>query len=69
MIFISCSDPDSLSQDDARTIRGAMMGLVKLYVVKEITFKELTHLLNFLTAVQNENLVSKLKKKNITKHS
>ena len=44
----------------------ALLGLIKYYVCREITFDELNQILNFVVTVKDENMVSavrKLKKK------
>ena len=47
-----------LSEEDAKTIRVALLGLIKYYVFREITFDELNQILNFVVTVKDENMVS-----------
>ena len=36
----------------------ALLGLIKYYVFREITFDELNQILNFVVTVKDENMVS-----------
>ena len=57
-ICSSSSEVSELNKEDCRTIRGSLFGLIKFYVMKEITFQELSHVISFVTAVKVEELVS-----------
>jgi hypothetical protein len=46
-----------LSSDDTRTVRVSLLGLVKYYIQKEPTFKEVAAILGFLSSVKEEALV------------
>ena len=48
-----------LTEEDAKMIRVSLFGLVKFYIVKEITHEELSSLLNFMLVCLDENMVSK----------
>lgn len=50
-----------MSDEDAKTIRVALLGLIKYYVFREITFEELNQILCFVVTVEDENMVRVLK--------
>ncbi len=56
--YYSRTSECQVSAEDGKTIRVSLLGLVKYYVAKEITFEELNQLLGFIAAVHEENLVS-----------
>ncbi|KAK2169991.1 hypothetical protein LSH36_5g09019 [Paralvinella palmiformis] len=47
-----------LAAEDCQTIRGSLYGLIKFYVLKDITFQELSQIIGFITAVKEEQLIS-----------
>ncbi len=51
------SGEGKLSEEDAKTIRVSLLGLIKYYVFKEITFDELNQILCFVVTVKDENMV------------
>ncbi len=51
------SGEGKLSDEDAKTIRVSLLGLIKYYVFKEITFDELNQILCFVVTVKDENMV------------
>ncbi|CAH1788242.1 unnamed protein product [Owenia fusiformis] len=55
--YYSSIEESDLSQEDAKAIRVSLLGLVKYYIFKEITFEELSQIIAFLTAVKQENLL------------
>ena len=60
MCFSVISSPgvSELTAEDCQTIRGSLYGLIKFYVLKDITFQELSQIISFITAVKQEQLVS-----------
>lgn len=49
--------PENLSLDDAKTIRVSLLGIIKYYIQKEISVKEVTAILSFIASVKSEILV------------
>ncbi|XP_038073345.1 neurobeachin-like protein 1 isoform X2 [Patiria miniata] len=49
-----------LSAEEARIIRSAMLGLVHFYVYRQINHKELSAIINFITAVEDEILIGEV---------
>ena len=47
-----------LSNEDSRTIRHSLFGLVRFYIQKEISVKEVMPILKFLMTVKEEIVVS-----------
>lgn len=47
-----------VSEEENKTIRVSLLGLVKFYLQKECNIKELSALLGFLSTVKEETLVS-----------
>ena len=60
MIFSLLLSPSTtdLGLSDARMIRNSMFGLLRFYVSRQIHHKELNAIISFLTAVEDETLVS-----------
>ncbi|KAL5005989.1 hypothetical protein ScPMuIL_017147 [Solemya velum] len=55
--YYSCSLQNNLSADDAKPIRMSLFGLIKYYVIKDITFQEVSQILNFLIVLTEEEVV------------
>lgn len=47
----------ALSPEDAKTLRGALLSLVKYFIVKDVNVKEMTAILGFISTVKEEPLV------------
>ncbi|XP_067013553.2 neurobeachin-like protein 1 [Anabrus simplex] len=46
-----------LTEDESKTLRMSLLGLIKYYMQREINFKELSAILGFLSSVLEENLL------------
>lgn len=46
-----------LSEEDAKTVRMSLLNLVKYYIAKDVTFVELSALLNFMIACHDEHMI------------
>ena len=56
--FVFCFRRDcGLLEEDAKTIRGSLLSLVKYYIVKDITLDELLQLFNFMLTCNEESMV------------
>ena len=44
----------ALSKDDSKTIRGALFGLVKFYLQKDVSSKDVLPIVNFILSVKQE---------------
>ncbi|XP_022079256.1 neurobeachin-like protein 1 [Acanthaster planci] len=49
-----------LSAEDSRIIRNSLLGLIRFYVSKQINHKELSAIINFVTAVEDEILIGEV---------
>jgi neurobeachin-like protein 1/2 len=47
----------ALTPEDAKTLRGALLSLVKYFIVKDVNVKEVSAILGFLSTVKEEPLV------------
>lgn len=47
----------ALTPEDAKTLRGALLSLVKYFIVKDVNVKEVTAILGFISTVKEEPLV------------
>lgn len=54
--YYSVNSEDDLSKEDAKTIRGSLLGLIKFYIIKDITFEELSQIMAFVMAAKEETL-------------
>ena len=54
------SDACELMEADVKMIRHSLLGLIRYYVYRQITHKELASILSFIASVQDEVLVSVL---------
>ncbi|EDW93372.2 neurobeachin-like protein 1 isoform X3 [Drosophila yakuba] len=48
------STPDSISDDDAKTIRATLFGIIKFYLQKEVNIKEVNSMITFLASVRQD---------------
>ncbi|XP_044313954.1 neurobeachin-like protein 1 isoform X2 [Drosophila rhopaloa] len=48
------STPDSISDDDAKTIRATLFGIIKFYLQKEVNIKEVNSMVAFLASVRQD---------------
>ncbi|XP_054734864.1 neurobeachin-like protein 1 isoform X2 [Anastrepha obliqua] len=51
------STPDSITPDDAKTIRSAMYAIVCFYLQKDVNIKEVSTMISFLASVRRENVL------------
>ncbi|XP_052812655.1 neurobeachin-like protein 1 isoform X3 [Mya arenaria] len=51
------STSGGLSEEDSRTIRVSLMGLVKYFILKDITAQEMAAVLNYMMACGDENMI------------
>lgn len=51
---------ENLSLDDGKTIRVSLLGIIKYYLQKELSIKEVTAILSFIASVKSETLVIEL---------
>ncbi|CAI9726854.1 1 isoform X1 [Octopus vulgaris] len=54
--YYSSVTEGSLTKEDTKTIRVSLLGLIKFYIAKDITFDELSQILAFLLNVKEEDL-------------
>lgn len=54
--YYSVNSEDDLCKEDAKTIRGSLLGLIKFYILKDITFEEVSQIMAFVIAVKEETL-------------
>ncbi|GAB1600529.1 neurobeachin-like protein 1 isoform X2 [Argonauta hians] len=54
--YYSSTTEGSLTKEDTKTIRVSLMGLIKFYIAKVITFEELSQIMAFLMNVKEEEL-------------
>ncbi|XP_037907722.1 neurobeachin-like protein 1 isoform X2 [Hermetia illucens] len=50
------STPDNISLDDAVTIRSAILNIIKYYIQKEVSIKEIGVIISFLASVKHEHV-------------
>jgi len=48
------STPDSITDDDAKTIRATLFGIIKFYLQKEVNIKEVNSMIAFLASVRQD---------------
>ncbi|XP_017135675.1 neurobeachin-like protein 1 isoform X1 [Drosophila miranda] len=48
------STPDNISNDDAKTIRATLFGIVRFYLQKEVNIKEVNAMVTFLASVRQD---------------
>jgi len=48
----------ALTPEDTKTLRGALLSLIKYFIVKDVNVKEVTAILGFLSTVKEEPLVN-----------
>ncbi|XP_017126991.1 neurobeachin-like protein 1 isoform X3 [Drosophila elegans] len=48
------STPDSISDDDAKTIRATLFGIIRFYLQKEVNIKEVNSMVAFLASVRQD---------------
>nr|NP_647869.3 uncharacterized protein Dmel_CG43367, isoform D [Drosophila melanogaster]AAF47858.3 uncharacterized protein Dmel_CG43367, isoform D [Drosophila melanogaster] len=48
------STPDSISDDDAKTIRATLFGIIKFYLQKDVNIKEVNSMITFLASVRQD---------------
>jgi len=63
------STVDLLGADDARSLRHAILGLIKYYIGKEVNVREVSAIVSFLCSVKEEILVSKYRKVSVVSPS
>ena len=50
-------EQSDLSQDDRKTMRQALLGILKMYINKEVTSNDMTAIMGFLWSVRDNEMV------------